>query len=45
VDAGSADPRTLGVLFFSVTVKAADAGETVFDANSGKWLPPGKATE
>jgi hypothetical protein len=45
VDAGSADPRTLGVLFFSVTVKAADAGETVFDANSGKWLVPGQTAE
>jgi len=45
LEAGSADPRTLGVLLFSVTVKAADAGETVFDANTGKWLAPGKATE
>jgi hypothetical protein len=45
VDAGSADPRTLGVLFFSVTVKAADAGETVFDANTGKWLVRGQTAE
>jgi hypothetical protein len=42
---GSTDPRTLGVMVFSITVKAADAGETVFDANTGKWLAPGKATE
>jgi hypothetical protein len=32
---GSADPRTLGVQLFCVTVKAADAGETVFSANTG----------
>ena len=45
LDTGSTDPRTLGVLLFGVTVKATDAGESVFDANTGKWLAPGKATE
>jgi len=32
---GSADPRTLGVQLFSITVKTADAGETAFNANTG----------
>ena len=36
---GSNDDRTLGVLLRSVTVKTAGAGEAVFSANTGQWLP------
>jgi len=31
-------PRTLGVLLRTVTVRAADAGDAVFDANTGQWV-------
>jgi hypothetical protein len=37
---GSSDPRTLGVQVFSVTVRSADAGERIFNANTGKWMTP-----
>ena len=33
---GSADPRTLGVQLFSVTMRAPDAGTNVFRANTGE---------
>jgi len=36
--AGSSDARTLGVQVFSVTVRAAQAHERVFLANTGKWV-------
>ena len=38
LDAGSQDPRTLGVLVRTITVKTADAGERVFSASTGLWL-------
>ncbi|MFZ4596815.1 MAG: hypothetical protein ACOYOF_21360, partial [Verrucomicrobiaceae bacterium] len=40
-DTTSKDPRTLGVQVSSVEVRAADAGERVFDANKGEWLQAG----
>jgi hypothetical protein len=33
---GSADPRTLGLQLFRVTLKAEGAGSTIFDANTGR---------
>ena len=39
LDANSKDPRTLGVQVSSVEVRAGDAGEKVFNANKGEWLP------
>ena len=35
----SNDPRTLGVQLQTVTVRAADAGDAIFNANTGQWLP------
>jgi len=35
---GSTDPRTLGILLRTVTVRATDAGDAVFGANTGQWL-------
>jgi len=39
LSASSKDPRTLGVQGISVNMRAADAGEKVFNANTGQWLP------
>jgi hypothetical protein len=39
LDPNSKDPRTLGVQVSSVEMQAADAGEKVFDANKGEWVP------
>lgn len=36
---GSRDARTLGLQLFSVTVKSEGAGDTWFDANTGRFLP------
>jgi hypothetical protein len=36
LDSNSKDPRTLGVQVSSVEIRAADAGERVFDANVGE---------
>jgi hypothetical protein len=36
LDPNSKDPRTLGVQVSSVELRAADAGEKVFDANKGE---------
>jgi hypothetical protein len=36
--AGSKDDRTLGVEVHSVTMRAASAGNRVFDANKGDWI-------
>jgi hypothetical protein len=38
VMSGSADPRTLGVQGFAVTMRAANAGARVFSANTGRWI-------
>ena len=45
VQPGSVDPRTLGVQVSTITVKAADAGDAVFSANTGKWLAEGEGQE
>lgn len=37
-DPNSKDPRTLGVQVSRVEMRAADAGENVFDANTGEWI-------
>ncbi len=34
----SNDNRTLGLTVFAITMRAADAGERVFDANLGDWI-------
>ena len=39
VTPGSNDDRTLGVQVQTVTVKAAGAGDEIFSANTGLWLP------
>jgi hypothetical protein len=39
LDPNSQDPRTLGVQVSSLEIRAADAGEKVFNANTGEWLP------
>lgn len=39
VTPGSNDPRTLGVMFRSLSMRAEGAGEAIFDANTGRWLP------
>lgn len=36
--AGSKDDRTLGLEAYSVTMRAAGAGDRVFDANKGDWI-------
>jgi hypothetical protein len=41
----SNDDRTLGVTLFAVTLRAADAGERVFDANLGDWINTGPLPE
>jgi hypothetical protein len=38
LDPKSSDLRTLGVQVSSVEVRAADAGEEIFNANTGEWL-------
>jgi hypothetical protein len=38
LDANSNDPRTLGVQVSSVEMRAMDADEKCFDANTGNWL-------
>ncbi|MCI0493318.1 MAG: glycoside hydrolase family 55 protein [Planctomycetes bacterium] len=43
LDAGSKDSRTVGVQGFTVNMRAADAGEEVFNANTGEWLPTNAA--
>ncbi len=35
----SQDPRQLGIQVYSVTLKAEDAGDRLFSANRGEWLP------
>lgn len=37
LNAASRDPRTLGVRVFVITMRAANAGARLFDANSGEW--------
>jgi hypothetical protein len=39
LDPNSQDPRILGVQVSSLEIRAADAGEKVFNANTGEWLP------
>jgi hypothetical protein len=42
---GSGDRRTLGLQLDSVTVRAEDAGQALFNANTGAWIqaPPDEA--
>jgi hypothetical protein len=42
LDAKSNDPRTLGVQAFTVDMRAADAEEKIFNANTSQWLPANK---
>jgi len=35
---GSVDSRTLGVMFYAVTVRAENAGDRIFNANTGRWI-------
>lgn len=41
----SADGRTLGFQVFDVIMHAEGAGERVFNANTGQWLPPTKPAQ
>lgn len=37
LNAGSTDPRTLGVQVFSITMRTPNAGTNIFNGNTGEW--------
>jgi predicted PhzF superfamily epimerase YddE/YHI9 len=41
----SQDPRTLGIQAFRITVKAKDASDRIFVANTGVWEEPATARQ